>query len=190
MRPSNFVCFPVYFRSRYIYRFAIAGDCIYSQKAIARNERTNCFIVIILLFNDAKITNTPNICCNKYLKVLLIFLGSEFVAYTTDGVKVNGLFGILFKILAKRKDEIVNGTGGWIDIIAPDILKNLFSCDDLIFIFDKTFQQFSFSGCKVYLSVGRNSKILVELNCIGTKFKFTKFYRFFSQTFSQIIDSE
>ena len=73
------------------------------------------------------------------------------------------------------------------NIIAPDILKNLFSCDDLIFIFDKTFQQFSFSGCKVYLSVGRNSKILVELNCIGTKFKFTKFYRFSPRRFPKLL---
>jgi hypothetical protein len=37
-------------------------------------------------------------------------------------MKMLGFFGIFLKVFAKREDEIINGAGGGIDIVAPDAL--------------------------------------------------------------------
>jgi hypothetical protein len=63
----------------------------------------------------------------------------EFIAYPSHGNKVFWVLWVCFEVLSKIKDEIINGPGIWVDLVAPDQLQDLFPCDHVIFMLNEQF---------------------------------------------------
>lgn len=60
-------------------------------------------------------------------------LWAEFIPDTPDREKMAGAFGIFFEVFSERKDEIVNGSRGRVDVVAPDGLQDLLARNHLVF---------------------------------------------------------
>lgn len=56
----------------------------------------------------------------------------ESVTHTADRVEVARVLTILFEIFPEIEDEIVDGAGGWVDLVAPDALQDLLPGDDFV----------------------------------------------------------
>jgi hypothetical protein len=44
---------------------------------------------------------------------------------------------VYFEVLSKIKNEIIDGSGIWVDLVAPDQLQDLFPCDYMMFMLNE-----------------------------------------------------
>ena len=78
--------------------------------------------------------------------------------------------GVIFKILAEVQDEIIDGAGGWIYIIAPYRLQDFLAWYYFIFIFNQQFQQHGFFLTQLDLVAGSGHGFLCfEVDGVAAK---------------------
>ncbi len=73
-------------------------------------------------------------------------------------MEVFGIAAILFKIFTKVQDEVINGTGGRVNIIAPNHLQYFFAGNHFVLILNQQLQQHHlfFSEGYVFAVLGKS----------------------------------
>src|SRR4030095_3979239 len=72
------------------------------------------------------------------------------ISYTSYRMEVTGITTIFFEVFSEIKNEIVNGAGSGINIIAPNGLQYFFAGHDFVLVFDQQFQKHRFFLTQLY----------------------------------------
>lgn len=86
-------------------------------------------------------------------------------------MEVPGIAAVFLEVFPEVQDEIINSTGGGINVVAPYGLKNFLPWYHFVFVFDEQFQEHRFLFAQLYfLPVKTGSFLRFKINLVIAEF--------------------
>src|SRR5690242_2298150 len=85
-------------------------------------------------------------------------------------MEIPGITAVFFEVLAEVEDKVVNGTGGWVYVVAPYNLQDLFPGYNFTFILDQKLQEHGFFFAQlIVFTIFANALLSGKIDLVITK---------------------